>query len=65
MPQLVPFFSIPDFSGLTLVCITIAIVGIYIIKMTKWDNACPRCAEKGIKQYVLPGEHCPRCNQAC
>lgn len=26
---------------------------------------CPRCAEKGIEQWVLPGKHCPRCSQPC
>ena len=31
----------------------------------KWNNKCPRCAEKGIEVYVLPGKHCPRCNQPC
>ncbi|KAM0805910.1 hypothetical protein BDR22DRAFT_884317 [Usnea florida] len=28
-------------------------------------HQCPRCAEQGIEQYVLPGKHCPRCNHPC
>ena len=31
----------------------------------KYRNKCPRCAEKGIEVFVLPGKHCPRCNQPC
>lgn len=29
------------------------------------NNKCPRCAEQGIEQFVMPGKHCPRCNQPC
>lgn len=36
-----------------------------VAHMPKFDNMCPRCAEQGIEQYVLPGKHCPRCTQPC
>ena len=29
------------------------------------DLRCPRCAEQGYEQWVLPGKHCPRCGQPC
>ena len=31
----------------------------------KHSIKCPRCAARGIEVYVLPGKHCPRCNQPC
>lgn len=36
-----------------------------VAHMPRVNNKCPRCAEQGIEQYVLPGKHCPRCNQPC
>jgi len=60
---LLPF--VLDLSGLILACFVIAFIAGLICEMGKYDNACTRCAAKGIKVYVLPGKHCPRCNQPC
>lgn len=57
--------SIQDFSGLILACFIISFIAAYICVMGKWDNSCPRCAERGVTVYVLPGKHCRICNQPC
>ena len=78
MPQLVPFsyliesinttvssISIPDLSGLILACFILSFIAAYICEMGRLGNLCPRCAERGVEVYVLPGKHCPICNQPC
>ena len=45
--------------------LTLIIIFTYEYNPGKWNNKCPRCAEQGIEVYVLPGKHCPRCNQPC
>ena len=52
---------------LVLACFALVLMGglSYKYNEHKWNNKCPRCAEKGEEVYVLPGKHCPRCNQPC
>lgn len=57
--------STQDFSGLILACFILALIAVYIYEMGKWNSKCPRCAERGITVYVLPGNHCRICNQPC
>ena len=41
------------------------VLAFFIYVIIKSRNVCPQCAAGGIRQHVLPGEHCPRCNHPC
>ena len=63
---LIPLLSVPALTGtIVLACFGLLLIAVYTYEMTKWSNTCPRCAEKGITTYVLPGKHCKVCGQPC
>ena len=59
------FVSTGNLAGLRLACFLTAIVIDYVRKMPMPGIKCPRCLARGIVQWVLPGKHCPSCNNPC
>ena len=59
------YIYIGNLAVLILACFALAwgLFSQYYYDEGKLENKCPRCAAEGVRVYVLPGEHCRRCNQ--